>query len=255
MKRKAGLTSPTAQPDSGGSVPPSPGATGDMDSLLAKLRAAKPEARDQRERRRRARLKDRHAVRVASGQKMPEMSDLVSDSKAENGLLSPVKSETGSSSAGTDDRGLLSPVSVGINDDEDLGTQAEKLLEGLGGDEDDDKVPVPRESIRMSRRRKEGASDERAQRRRRRQLAMSASEASLENHARDSMASQASTEDGTGEPTSGRSGTIPEEPENEEDNDEGGETPRPAKVKDVDTEAVIITPPSPQAKAKLDGAG
>lgn len=247
MKRKAGLTSPTTLgSESGGSVPPSPGATGDMDSLLAKLRAAKPEARDQRERRRRARLKDRHDVRVASGQKMPEMGDLVREEKAESGLLSPVKSDAGSSSAGTDDRGLLSPS---INDEEDLGDQAEKLLAGLGGGSDDDKIPTPRESIRMSRRRKEGASDERAQRRRRRQLAMSASEASLENHTRDSMLSQASTEAGDADeaPTNG---TIPEEPEEEDDE---AETPRPAKTKDVDAD-VIITPPSPDGKIKTDGA-
>jgi len=95
-------------------VPPSPGATGDMDSLLAKLRAAKPEARDQRERRRRARLKDRHAVRVASGQKMPEISDLVNDTKAENGLLSPVKSDAGSSNASIDERSILTPTSMCI---------------------------------------------------------------------------------------------------------------------------------------------
>lgn len=238
-------------------MPPSPGATGDMDSLLAKLRAAKPEARDQRERRRRARLKDRHAVRVASGQKMPEISDLVNDTKAENGLLSPVKSDAGSSNASIDERSILTPTSMGINDEEDLGTQAEKLLEGLGGDnddDDDDKLPVPRESIRMSRRRKEGASDERAQRRRRRQLAMSASEASLENHARDSIASLASTDEGSAEaPFSDRT-TIPEESEQDggEEDGEGGETPRPAKIKDVDAQAVIVTPPSPNGKANLD---
>lgn len=45
---------------------------GAMDSLLEKLRAAAPQARDQRDRRRRARLKERHQVRVASGQKMPD---------------------------------------------------------------------------------------------------------------------------------------------------------------------------------------
>merc|ERR1711881_176347 len=255
MKRKAGLTSPTGQTESGGSVPPSPGATGDMDTLLAKLRAAKPEARDQRERRRRARLKDKHAIRVASGRAMPEMSDLVNDSKAENVLLSPVKSNTGSSSTGTEERGILSPGSLAINDEEDLGMQAEKLLEGLGGDDEDGKIPIPRESIRMSRRRKEGASDERTQRRRRGQLAMSASEASLENHVRHSMASQASTEDGNGELAREKNTSILEESESEVgDDEEGDETPRPAKLKNIDDGAVIVTPPSPRDKAKVEEA-
>ncbi|KAL2353202.1 cytokinesis protein [Cryomyces antarcticus] len=45
----------------------SPASSGAMDSLLEKLRAAAPDARDTRERRRRARLQDKHQVRVASG--------------------------------------------------------------------------------------------------------------------------------------------------------------------------------------------
>ncbi|KAH0547938.1 hypothetical protein GP486_008321, partial [Trichoglossum hirsutum] len=59
------------------SGPPSPNATGAMDSLLEKLRAAAPQARDQRDRRRRARLKDRHQVRIASGQKIPDLPELL----------------------------------------------------------------------------------------------------------------------------------------------------------------------------------
>src|SRR3954452_3202186 len=77
--------------------PPSPSATGAMDSLLEKLRAAAPQARDQRDRRRRARLKDRHQVRVASGQKIPdpdeipEMEDTLQspDSVITDGPMSP----------------------------------------------------------------------------------------------------------------------------------------------------------------------
>ncbi|KAJ8113243.1 hypothetical protein OPT61_g4583 [Boeremia exigua] len=65
------VASPTATSDDG--APKSPASTGAMDDLLQKLRAAKPEARDQRDRRRRARLKDRHQVRVASGQQIPEI--------------------------------------------------------------------------------------------------------------------------------------------------------------------------------------
>lgn len=63
-----------------------------MDSLLEKLRAAAPQSRDQRDRRRRARLKDKHQVRIASGQKIPELSELtkgMSSDEASPGLLSP----------------------------------------------------------------------------------------------------------------------------------------------------------------------
>jgi cytokinesis protein len=198
-----------------------------MDDLLAKLRAAKPEARDQRDRRRRARLKDRYQDRVASGQKMPELDELVrtTSKEGEEGLLSPGVSE-GGMSVGSES---TQPNSAGlsIEEEEDVADHAAKLLEGLGGGEDD-LIPVPRESIRMSRRRKEGAEDERSQRRRRRQLALSASEASLENHAhsRDSV--------GTG------TGSIREEGEDErqQEEEEGGETPKANGV-------ILVSPPSP----------
>ena len=53
MRRKQQqVQSPTALSDE--SAPKSPASTGAMDDLLQKLRAAKPEARDQRDRRRRA---------------------------------------------------------------------------------------------------------------------------------------------------------------------------------------------------------
>lgn len=72
LKRKNALLA--AQAQEAGST--SSTNTGAMDSLLEKLRAAAPQARDQRDRRRRARLKDRHQQRVASGQKMPELAIL-----------------------------------------------------------------------------------------------------------------------------------------------------------------------------------
>jgi cytokinesis protein len=215
-----------------------------MDDLLAKLRAAKPEARDQRDRRRRARLKDRHAVRVASGQTMPEMDELVQTPALEEGLLSPVKSEGGLSSSGTDENPPLS-AGLSVPEEEDVADQAEKLLQGLGGasggeEEGEERVPIPRESIRVSRRRKEGAEDERSRRRRRRQQAMSASEASLENHSRDSHTIR--EEDGGNE----------QEINGEEE--DGGETPKPPqhdggnvyRERNSDTPVTIISPPSPE---------
>ncbi|KAL8977135.1 MAG: hypothetical protein Q9177_006701, partial [Variospora cf. flavescens] len=80
----------------------SPSSTGAMDTLLEKLRAAAPQARDQRDRRRRARLKDRHEVRVASGQQMPEMAELAKpdtpQEESEKGLLSPQSTTGGEAS-------------------------------------------------------------------------------------------------------------------------------------------------------------
>ncbi|KAK4656581.1 hypothetical protein QC762_205560 [Podospora pseudocomata] len=69
----------------GGGGLASPTSTGAMDSLMEKLRAAAPQARDQRDRRRRARLKDRHQVRVASGQKLPELGSGVSGGEGGGG--------------------------------------------------------------------------------------------------------------------------------------------------------------------------
>lgn len=88
MKRKNALKAAQAAE----SNTASPTSTGAMDSLLEKLRAAAPQARDQRDRRRRARLKDRHQVRIASGQKIPDLSEITG---VQNGLQN--NSNTGSS--------------------------------------------------------------------------------------------------------------------------------------------------------------
>jgi cytokinesis protein len=172
MKRKmAALASPTSS--SAGDVPGSPVVgVGAMDDLIAKLRAAKPEAKDQRDRRRRARLKDRHAVRIASGQNLPDLSDLVSQSggsgtNTADGLLSPMSeiSQAGDSSTGPAE-----------DSDADIADRAASLLQDMGGKSDDEATDiisgVPRDAIRNSRRR-ETALEERAKRRQRRQQARS----------------------------------------------------------------------------------
>jgi cytokinesis protein len=151
MRRKAGnlnpLSSGALSPDS--DTPKSPVSTGAMDDLLQKLRAAKPEARDQRDRRRRARLKDRHQVRVASGQKIPELGE-------GKGMLSP-KSESNESESSN---AVASPT-----DSHDIGDRAAAMLEGLTGG---------KEGGLSVRRRRESADSERERRRRRRQQAGSA---------------------------------------------------------------------------------
>lgn len=74
MKRKQASLKLNA--DGGENPPPSPASAGAMDDLLKKLRDAAPQTRDQRDRRRRARLKDRHQVRIASGQKIPDINEI-----------------------------------------------------------------------------------------------------------------------------------------------------------------------------------
>lgn len=152
---------------------PSPTSTGAMDSLLEKLRAAAPQARDTRDRRRRARLKDRHQVRIASGQKIPEFSEIP---EVEAGLQSAKSTESGGAEGGSaeagsssvDGGGLASPREA---EEDDVAERAALLLQGMrtgeagggGGADDEEK----RESLRRSRR--QTADEERRMRRRRRE--------------------------------------------------------------------------------------
>ncbi|KAJ9131083.1 Cytokinesis protein sepA [Pleurostoma richardsiae] len=165
MKRKhAQLKVATAAGLEG--APASPSSTGAMDSLLEKLRAAAPQARDQRDRRRRARLKDRHQVRVASGQKIPDLNEIP---EVEAGLMSAKSTGSGP----TDEDGsvmspdLLSPKEA---EEDDVAQRAALLLQGMRGDGEEDDAEK-RESMRKARR--QTAEDERRARRRRRERATS----------------------------------------------------------------------------------
>lgn len=129
-----------------------------MDSLLEKLRAAAPQARDQRDRRRRARLKDRYQVRVASGQQIPEMTDV--DVSLENGTAN---SETAQGDA-SENNGVLS-------EGEDVADRAASMLQGLRGDGADDGEGGPSAAAIRVRRRRDNAHDERRARRSRRGMA------------------------------------------------------------------------------------
>lgn len=138
-------------------APPSPASTGAMDSLLEKLRAAAPQTRDTRDRRRRARLKDRHQVRVASGQQMPEI-DGIGEVIDENALLSPTRTE------GSEDTG---PENGATSEGEDIAERAASMLQGLRGDNTEGDS-VARDDIIRVRRRRESADGERQRRRQRR---------------------------------------------------------------------------------------
>ena len=146
---------------------PNPAVTsGAMDSLLEKLRAAAPQARDQRDRRRRARLKERHQVRVASDQHIPEApegeegesmdaNDAESNSNANNND-DDASTETGlMSPPGHDEKGG-SPES---HEGGDVADRAASMLQGLRDNMDDGE---------RSRRRRESAEEERRKRRMRR---------------------------------------------------------------------------------------
>ncbi|SPN97629.1 probable cytokinesis protein SepA [Cephalotrichum gorgonifer] len=163
MKRKHALKSPLSASSEG--APPSPSTTGAMDSLLEKLRAAAPQTRDERDRRRRARLKDRHRVRVASGQQMPDVggAPAPSESSNPNGAEAPAK---GASAA---EGNPLSPAlsSPREGDEDDVAARAAMLLQGMrGGEEEAD--PERSEALRKKR-----TEEERKARRRRRETARS----------------------------------------------------------------------------------
>ena len=168
MKRKHAQLKLTAAGAVDGALA-SPSSTGAMDSLLEKLRAAAPQTRDQRDRRRRARLKDRHQVRIASGQNVPDLDEIP---EVERGLQS---AKSFGSGATDDDGNPLSPdlLSPKDGEEDDVAQRAALLLQGMRGDVDgtDEGDAERRESLRKSRR--QTADEERKMRRRRREKAQS----------------------------------------------------------------------------------
>lgn len=222
MRRKQQTLNPLSPSalSSDSDAPKSPASTGAMDDLLQKLRAAKPEARDQRDRRRRARLKDKHQVRVASGQKIPELGINVDDD--------------GEKPEGTEDgKDITSPTSDAADPDAaaasanevDIADRAAAMLEGLQGGSS-----LNKDGSLSVRRRREHADTERQRRRNRRQ-----------------QASSTKTDDegagGLMSPT-----TIPEEGGNIADSAEDRQGEDGAA--DEDMAKVVISPPSPEIKAR-----
>lgn len=225
IRRKAAAPNPlssTALSDTS-DAPRSPANTGAMDDLLKKLRDAKPEARDQRDRRRRARLKDRHQVRVASGQKMPEIGVNVEDEEEEEtakGMLSP----TSEGSETTPSAVVASPPET-ASADVDVADRAAALLEGLQGGSSTSK-----DGSLVIRRRRENADSERERRRRRRQQASTAS--SVRSDDAGLMSPTAIPEEGE-DPVLRRGSIV------SGDGSEDGGPPTPI---------TIVSPPSPEGK-------
>ena len=198
----------------------SPTSTGAMDSLLEKLRAAAPQARDQRDRRRRARLRDRHQIRVASGQTITDLSELTKednpDVESDKSILSP--NSTTSGEGGSEKISDMTTISEG----EDVADRAASMLQGLRGDGDTE--PSNRSSSNGSlrvRRLRQSADDERRTRRNRRRTA-----ATNMGDDKESPLSPGPDQ----EPK-----TIPEEPP------EGEERP-----KRLAPPTTIVSPPSPE---------
>jgi cytokinesis protein len=142
--------------------PASPATSGAMDSLLEKLRAAAPQAKDQRDRRRRARLKERHQVRIASGQKVPDFASEGTDNNTTEGE----NDGAGDANAIESSDLLLSPPhpdseaggSPNVSESEDVADRAASMLQGLRDNSDPERT----------RRRRESAEEERRKRRLRR---------------------------------------------------------------------------------------
>ncbi|KAF2478585.1 hypothetical protein BDY17DRAFT_272889 [Neohortaea acidophila] len=224
--------------------------TGAMDSLLEKLRAAAPATRDTRDRRRRARLKDKHQVRIASGQKIPETGEnaTVSDETG-SGRLSPKILEeqeeaaiTAASSEGVDGGGNTS-------EGEDIADRAASLLQGLRRDgEGGGEGLGPSESLRV-RRRREGADEERQRRRERRRRGGAAAAADTNASAsppppQQSVAEQekenveAETTPAGGEGEAGARHSNEDKRSSEDGEEQSLPTPTPR---------TIVVPPSPTA--------
>ena len=148
---------------SGAATPGSPTDTGAMDSLLEKLRAAGQPSKDQRERRRRRALKEKHQTRLASGQQVPDLPvkesieesrGLVTKSDGEDGGLT----EDGASSTGK-----------AASEGEDVADRALRALKEM-------RSATPGEGEELDiRRRREGADEERKARRLRRRTAQQSS--------------------------------------------------------------------------------
>lgn len=180
MRRKnANLQVALGRADAG---PVSPSSAGAMDSLIEKLRAAAPQGKEKREQRRRARLKDRHQNRIASGQKIPDINEIA---EIETGLQSAksVDSHATDDTTGTGSAagGLLSPTSLSSprEEEDDVAQRAAMLLQGMrdGADEGDHEK---RREDRLEARRRT-AQDERNRRRGQRARTTSAQPRPREN--------------------------------------------------------------------------
>lgn len=152
MARKRAAVNNTADraASADGTSSPTNVQSGAMDNLLEKLKAAGA-PKDQRDRRRRARLKDRHNERVASGQQMPEIR--VKENLEESRGITPISENEVETAEDT-------PTTTKEGDD--VADRAASLLAGLRS-----KAPETADEINVGRRRA-GQEERQARRARRR---------------------------------------------------------------------------------------
>ncbi len=145
---------------SGAETPGSPPANGAMEDLLAKLRAAAPQVKDQRDRRRRARLKEKHDQRVASGQQLPELptKEGLEESRGLVSVGEKANEDGLSAEDGTSGKG-------DVSESEDVADRALRALQEMRSS-----APSTGDEIDV-RRRRDGADEERKARRLRRRTA------------------------------------------------------------------------------------
>ncbi|CAK1361492.1 Cytokinesis protein sepA [Cercospora beticola] len=236
MRRKQLKTS-AATAISSGELSPSP-STGAMDSLLEKLRAAAPQSRDTRERRRRARLKDKHQVRIASGQQIPETGENVEeDVDNSEGLLKPSR---------TNDSDPASAGEGGVSESEDIADRAASLLQGLRGDAE---PADPQDNTLRVRRRRESADDERSKRRARRRNAAGGSVDQSEGRPTSTIAEESEKGDGSADAPI----VIDEDPANAAET-AGAEDKKDPEATPAAPPTTVIVPPSPDLSAQDDDA-
>ena len=162
-RKRAQVTPGSSAAGSGAATLGSPTNSGAMDSLLEKLRAAAPQAKDQRERRRRRALKEKHVTRLASGQQVPDLP--VNDGLEESrGLTS---TNEGEENGDTEDPASSAVKAASENDD--VADRALRALKEM-------RSSTPGEADELDvRRRREGADEERKARRARRRTAQQGS--------------------------------------------------------------------------------
>ena len=162
-RKRSQVSAGSSAPGSGAATPGSPTDNGAMDSLLEKLRAAGPQAKDQRERRRRRALKEKHATRLASGQHVPDLQlkDGIEESR---GLVT--KSEGEENTIAEEEP---SSTAKAASEGEDVADRALRALKEM-------RSSTPGDSDELDiRRRREGADEERKARRMRRRTAQQSS--------------------------------------------------------------------------------
>jgi cytokinesis protein len=203
-RKRAQVSSNASGATSGAETPGSPPANGAMETLLEKLRAAAPQVKDQRDRRRRARLKERHDQRLASGQQLPDLplKDGV-PTEENNGGLASLGEKVNEDHLGAEDG---ASGKGDVSESEDVADRALRALQEMrssaapsnGGDEID------------VRRRREGADEERKNRRMRRRTAQQTGSSAVRDSLQSPTENKVVDEDGNDQRPSTAGTTVDE---------------------------------------------